>query len=243
MDTPAIHLKDLIDTRLEQPPVWIAYPGSETFRVLMRPMGNRQQEFVEAAQFIDWDLATMSRKVKVDQEQYLKLFCAWVIVDWQGLTMKDLRTLILLREPKRFKGASGEIGCDEAAKMLLMQHSPVFSTWVHNKCRDIERFNMEREEDAEKKPWRPSGSGSTTPASTADSVETTSKRTALSRNAMTARSNHGTERPNLSWRCMILPALGAILTTPGLKRHLTTLQSRIMSGLNTAGWYWPCTAA
>jgi len=76
MDQLAIHLKDMIDTRLEQPPVWIAYPGSTTFQVLVRPLGNRQQEFVEKAQKIDWDTAHMARRVVVDQEQYLKLFCA-----------------------------------------------------------------------------------------------------------------------------------------------------------------------
>ncbi len=150
-ESTAVHLKDIIDTRLEQPPVRIAYPGSETFQVLVRPLGNRQQEFIDKAQRIDWDLATMSRKVVVDPEQYLKLFCEWVIVDWQGLTVDDLRRLVLMDNPKRFKGVSGEIGCDDAAKLLLMEHSPAFNAWINRVTRDIERFNLEREEELKKK--------------------------------------------------------------------------------------------
>lgn len=242
MELPAIHLADLIDTRLEQPPVWIAYPGSQTFQVLVRPLGNRREEFVEKAQKIDWDTAHMARRVVVDQEQYLKLFCAWVIVDWQGLTVADLRRLVLLAEPKKWRSLQGEIGCDEAARLLLMQHSPAFSAWINRVCVDVERFNAEREEDAKKKFSTPSGSGSTTRPSTAGSAARTSEPTASSRIAEPARSEVGTGRPCRSWRSMTWPVPGAIWTRPGWRKGWTTLISRFTSGPCTAGWCWPSTA-
>ena len=34
-----LKLADIIDTRDEQPPIWVAYPGSKTFEVLARPIG------------------------------------------------------------------------------------------------------------------------------------------------------------------------------------------------------------
>ncbi len=165
MDTPkpALHLADLIDTRLEQPPIWVAYPGSKTFQVRVRPLGNRQQEFIEAAQRIEWDTAHMVKRTVLDGEQYLKLFCAWVIEGWRGLTGHDLAQLVLLEAPKKARLVP-DIGCDEAAKLLLMRHSPAFNNWINQVTRDIERFNQEREADTKKKSSGPSGSGSTTPA-------------------------------------------------------------------------------
>ena len=242
METPAYHLADLIDTRLEQPPVWIAYPGSQTFQVLVRPLGNRREEFVEKAQKIDWDTAHMARRVVVDQEQYLKLFCAWVIVDWQGLTVADLRRLVLLAEPKKWRSLQGEIGCDEAARLLLMQHSPAFSAWINRVCVDVERFNAEREEDAKKKSSTPSDSGSTTRPSTAGSAARTSEPTALSRIAEPARSEVGTGRPCRSWRSMTWPVPGAIWNGTGWRMRWPTLISRFTSGPCTGGWCWPSTA-
>lgn len=201
----------------------------------------RQQEFIEAAQKIEWDLAHMAKRTVLDSEQYLRLFCGWVIEDWRGLTGQDLARLVLLDAPKKARLVP-DIGCDEAAKLLLMRHSPVFNNWINQVTRDIERFNREREEDAEKKPSRPSASGSTTPASTAGSAETTSRRTALRRNVTTARSSRGTERPALSWRCMTRPAHGASSIMRGWKQRLTIWLSGPMNAHSTDGWCWPCIA-
>lgn len=242
MSTPAVHLADIIDTRTQQPPVWIAYPGSETFQVLIRPLGNRQQEFIDTAQRIDWDLATMSKIVMVDQEQYLRLFCEWVIVGWQGLTITDLRRLVLLEDPKRFRGVSGEIGCDEAAKLLLMQHSPAFNAWINRKTRDIERFNLEREDALKKKSSKPSASSSTSRESTAASARTISKQTGLNPNVKTVRSGHGTRKPKRSWPCMIFPAPGESLSMTFLRQRLMTLKSLFTNGPGSGDSYWPCTA-
>lgn len=241
-ESPAVHLKDIIDTRIEQPPVWVAYPGSDTFQVLTRPLGNRQQEFIDKAQRIDWDLATMSKKVVVNQEQYVQLFCDWVIVDWQGLTMTDLRRLVLLEDPKRFKGVSGEIGCDEAAKLLLMQHSPAFNAWINQVTRDIERFNLERENALKKKSSKLSVSGSTTQESTATSARTISKQTALNPNVKTVRSIHGTWQPKQSLSCMIFPVPGVSLSTTFWHQLVMILKSLFISGRSTGDLYWPCTA-
>lgn len=170
METPALHLADLVDTRLEQPPVWVAYPASKTFHVLVRPLGNRQQEFIEAAQRIEWDTAHMVKRTVLDGEQYLKLFCGWVIEGWRGLTGHDLARLVLLDAPKKARLVP-DIACDEAAKIILMRHSPQFNNWINQVTRNIELFNSEREEDSKKKYSPPSATGSTIPASTAGSVQ------------------------------------------------------------------------
>lgn len=167
---PALHLADLIDTRLEQPGIWVAYPASKTFEVLVRPLGNRQQEFIEAAQRIEWDVAHMAKRTVLDGEQYMRLFCGWVIEGWRGLTGQDLARLVLLEVPRKARLVP-DIACDEAAKILLMRHSPAFNSWINNTTRNIERFNSEREEGTKKKSSPPSATGSTTPASTAGSVQ------------------------------------------------------------------------
>lgn len=172
VNMPALHLADLIDTRPEQPAIEVAFPGSKTFVVLVRPLGNRQQEFIEAAQRIEWDTVHMVKRTVLDGEQYLKLFCAWVIEGWRGLTGHDLARLVLLDAPKRARQVP-DIACDEAAKILLMRHSPQFNNWINQVTRDIERFNSEREEDAKKKPSPRSDTGSTTQARTAGSAART----------------------------------------------------------------------
>lgn len=144
-------LNEIIDTRDEQPPIWVAHPESKTFQVLIRPLGSKQQEFLEAAMETKWQKATLTKVREVKQEKYLALFTAWVIVDWKGLTLEVLRTLVLLKAPAKYKKIKGDIPFDTEAALLLMTHGPAFSSWVNRKCLDIELFNREREEEAEKK--------------------------------------------------------------------------------------------
>ncbi|MDO9069322.1 MAG: hypothetical protein Q7W05_12795 [Deltaproteobacteria bacterium] len=143
---------DMIDNCEEQPPIWVAYPGAETFKVLVRPLGRRQAEFVEAATEPTWDMATMIKRQTMNPEKYLDLFLKWVVVDWQGLSVAVLRRLVLLHNWEQLKLFQGEIGCDAQAKLLLTRFSPAFSIWINRVCLDVERFNAEREAEAEKKP-------------------------------------------------------------------------------------------
>jgi len=143
-------LKEIIDTREDQAPIWIAYPDSTTFQVLVRPIGNMHKEFLEKSREVKWDEAKMEQKVDFNDEIYTKLFSAHVIIDWKGLHIEDLKKLVLLKNFKKLAGFTGEIACDDAAKAMLMQHSLVFNIWINRVCNNIERFNREREE-AEKK--------------------------------------------------------------------------------------------
>lgn len=147
-----MQLQDIIDTREEQPPIWVAWPGPGNFKVLVRPLGRRQAEFIEAATEPTWDLGTMIKRQTLNHDKYLELFLAWVVVDWQGLTVDVLRRLVLLQISKQLLLFKGDIGCDDQARTLLTRFSPAFSIWVNRVCLDVERFNREREEEAEKKP-------------------------------------------------------------------------------------------
>jgi len=106
-----LKLADIIDTRDEQPPIWVSYPGSRTFRVLVRPIGCKYQEFVQAATELKWDLAEMKKRPEINGEKFRELFGAYVVVDWQGLTVEDLRRLVLIDFEKwqEIKGFKGEI--------------------------------------------------------------------------------------------------------------------------------------
>jgi hypothetical protein len=149
MDKP--QLAEIIDTRDEQPPIWVAYPGSSTFKVLIRPIGGKQQEFMQAATEPQWDLAVMKKRQVLNAEKYLELFGGYVVVDWQGLTIADIRRLVLVKDWKKIKGFKGEIAFDGAARKLLITWAPGFSAWLNKVTFDIERFNQEREAEAEKK--------------------------------------------------------------------------------------------
>jgi hypothetical protein len=151
MEDSALCLEDIIDTREEQPPVWVAYSGSKTFQVLTRPLGSKQAEFIALATETVWDRATMRKQQVLNNDTYMTLFLDWVIVDWKGLTVTDLRRLILLKDWKMARRHKGDIGCDAKAKLVLMKFSPAFAAWINRVCLDIERFNTEREEMAEKK--------------------------------------------------------------------------------------------
>jgi len=139
-------LKEIIDTRDDQAPIWIAYPDSTTFQVLIRPIGNKHKDFLEKSREVKWDEATMEQKVIFNDEIYTKLFSGHVIADWKGLHITDLKKLVLLKNFKKLAGFTGDIACDDAAKAMLMQYSPVFNVWINRVCMDIERFNREREE-------------------------------------------------------------------------------------------------
>ena len=140
-----MNLQDIIDTREDQEPIWVAYPDSETFQVLIRPLGGRNEEFLEKARRVEWDEALMERRIVIDREAYLKLFCANVIETWKGLYVGDLRKLVLIKNIRQVNKFKGEITCDESAKLLLMLHSHLFEFWAKQTCRNIELFNDERE--------------------------------------------------------------------------------------------------
>jgi hypothetical protein len=146
-----LNLAELIDTREEQPPIWVAYPGSSIFKVLIRPIGGKQQEFIEAATEPQWDLTVMKKRQVLNSEKYLELFGNYVVVDWQGLTVADIRRLVLIKDWKKIKGFKGEIAFDKASRQLLLTWAPGFTAWLNRVTFDIERFNQERELEAEKK--------------------------------------------------------------------------------------------
>ncbi|MDD3814433.1 MAG: hypothetical protein PHZ02_07280 [Desulfocapsaceae bacterium] len=147
-----MQLQDIIDTREEQPPIWVAFPDADTFKVLVRPLGRKQAEFVEEATEPQWDMATLIKRQILNHDRYLELFLGWVVVDWSGLTVDVLRRLVLLKNLKQLLLFKGEIACDDKAKSMLTRFSPAFSIWVNQICLNVERFNAEREEEGEKKP-------------------------------------------------------------------------------------------
>lgn len=151
-DDQKLTLHDIIDTGEDQAAIWVAFPGPGDFKILVRPLGRRQAEFVEAATEPQWDLGSMIKRPVLNHDKYLELFLPWVVVDWSGLTVEVLRRLVLLKVSKQLLLFKGEIGCDNEALMLLTRWSPAFSIWVNRVCLDVERFNREREEEAEKKP-------------------------------------------------------------------------------------------
>lgn len=147
-----MQLAELIDTRETLPPVWIAYPGSVTFRVLVRPVASRLQEIVNSATELQWDMSIMRQKPVVNQDKYTQLLGHAAIESWEGLTGKDLRRLVPLTDPKIVRSAGrNEIAFDEKARALLLRHSVPFRSWIEQKAVDIERYNIEREEQSEKK--------------------------------------------------------------------------------------------
>ncbi len=144
-------LAAIIDTSEDQAAIWVAYPGPGNFKVLVRPLGRRQAEFIEAATEPSWDLATITKRQTLNHERYLQLFLPWVVVDWSGLTVEVLRRLVLLQITEQLLQYKGEIGCDDEAKLLLTRWSPAFAIWTNRVCLDVERFNAEREAEAAKK--------------------------------------------------------------------------------------------
>ncbi len=142
-------IKEIIDTSETPDPVWVAYPESKTFQVLLRPAGIKQEEFMEKARRIEWDEALMERRIVVDREAYLTLFNPHTIVDWKGLYAADLRKLVLIKNIRKVMKIKDEFACDDTSRMLMMQHSPVFSAWVKQTTRNIEMFNAERERASE----------------------------------------------------------------------------------------------
>jgi hypothetical protein len=146
-----LNLAELIDTREELPPVWVAYPGSDTFEVLIRPLGSYHQEMVQQATEPRWNEALMQKKMELNQEEYLKLFAAHNIVDWRGLTPVDLNRLIPLAAPEKIRKRVGQVACDAASKLLMLRHSAAFSAWMSRVVFDIERYNNERAQGIKKK--------------------------------------------------------------------------------------------
>jgi hypothetical protein len=147
-----IALAELIDFRDELPPIWVAYPGSGTFRLLIRPIAGRLQEIVHQATEPVWDEALMRKRPELNREKYLRLYGEAAIVDWQGLSADDLKRLVPIKEPGSLRRLGKRtIPFDAGARMLLLTRSPGFSAWLDRVVVDIELYNLEREEQAEKK--------------------------------------------------------------------------------------------
>jgi hypothetical protein len=146
-----LKLADFIDTREELPPIWVAYPGSDTFQILVRPLASRHQDMIQEATEPRWETGLMRKKMVLNQDKYLELFAAHTIADWRGLKPIDLNRLIPLADPKKIRRQTGEVACDAASKLLMLRHSAGFSAWMNRVVFDIELYNNERAEGIKKK--------------------------------------------------------------------------------------------
>jgi len=138
-------LKDIIATDDEVEPLWVACPLADGFQVHIRPLGDKQAGILEQAREVGWDEATMERRVTINEEIYQHLMGEHMIAGWKGLTTAALKKLVLVKNPKKLAGFTGEIACEPEARDLLMKHSAAFTNWVVRISGNIELFNRERE--------------------------------------------------------------------------------------------------
>lgn len=123
------------------------YPELPKFLVSLRYTGKTQlHEMVKECTEDRLDMRTMKKVEEVNELKFKKLIANKVIVDWEGLDIGMLKSLILLNsEAIKAAGMTDESPVEASFenKMMLLDNSLEFDRWINDIIHDIKRFRDE----------------------------------------------------------------------------------------------------
>lgn len=122
--------------------VWADFPGYPGFEVniryISRDIARKLRE--ENTENV-WDSTLKRSREKLKEDQFISAFAKKSVVDWKGLTVKNLRRLLPVKDDLP-EGVTDETELDysEEAAEYLINKSPTFDSWVNDIVMDLESF-------------------------------------------------------------------------------------------------------
>jgi hypothetical protein len=134
----SVKIQTLIDDAIQKGvSAWIEYPNIQGFHILVGYIGKEEiLRINETTKKVHW-----VKHRKEETTDRVKMTKAWAkkgILDWKGLTLGLLKTLIPIKVSPEEENLS--VPCDEDNKFSLLYHSTEFDVWLTEAATNAENF-------------------------------------------------------------------------------------------------------
>lgn len=125
----------LVDTRT----VWVDYPGLEGFSVNVAHLSRKELTALRKRSTVQkFDRKTRNVVETLDDDKFVKEFVEAVVLDWKGLKVKYLETLVL--SDTSGKDPESEIEYSKENAETLVKASVEFDNWLNEVVFDLDNF-------------------------------------------------------------------------------------------------------
>jgi hypothetical protein len=127
--------KLMVDTKA----VWIDFPGLKGFEIEVANLSRKELTGLrKKCTSTKFDRKTRQAVETLDEEKFVTEFTKSVIINWKGLTLEHLETLILVDIEGQDPKTELEYSKDNAE--TLVSSSSEFDTWLNEVVFDLDNF-------------------------------------------------------------------------------------------------------
>jgi len=124
--------------------VWVDFPGLSGFKVKVANLSRKELTNLRKRCTVQkFDRKTRQVMETLDEDKFVVEFSAAVIKGWEGLTLENLETLILI--DTEGKDMSQELPYTAENAEVLVSSSTEFDTWLNEVVFDLDNFRTERD--------------------------------------------------------------------------------------------------
>jgi len=139
--------KLMVDTKA----VWVDFPGLPGFEVEVANLSRKELNGLrKKCTTTKFDRKTRAAVETLDEEKFVTEFSKSVIINWKGLALEHLETLLLVdidgQDPKK------ELEFSEENAETLVSSSTEFDTWLNEVVFDLDNFRTGSKGAAPKAP-------------------------------------------------------------------------------------------
>ena len=140
-------MSNLLEFVKKEKIVKFEYPELPKFIISLRYTGKVQlQDMIKECTERKMNMNTFKDEETVNEKKFKNLVATKLIVDWEGLTIADLKNLVLLDEKAlAAKGLTDDTVVEASFenKTMLLDNSLQFDRWVNETVHDLKRFKDE----------------------------------------------------------------------------------------------------
>lgn len=124
--------------------VWVDFPGLSGFKVKVANLSRKELTNLRKRCTVQkFDRKTRQVMETLDEDKFVVEFSAAVIKGWEGLTLENLETLILI--DTEGKDMSQELPYTAENAEVLVSSSTEFDTWLNEVVFDLDNFRTDRD--------------------------------------------------------------------------------------------------
>jgi hypothetical protein len=128
---------------------WVEFPDIDGFEVNLRFLSREDLLKIRSASLTyKFNKRTRQREEEIDNNKFLEGYSEKAIVDWKGLKIKHLPTLLPVDISSMNPEEVVEYSQEEALELL--KNSTIFDQFITDTLADFEQFSRKKQEDNSK---------------------------------------------------------------------------------------------
>ena len=145
---------DLKKLMVDVKEVWVDFPGLSGFKVKVANLSRKELTNLRKRCTVQkFDRKTRQVVETLDEEKFVTEFSGAVIKGWEGLTLENLETLLLI--DTEGKDLSEELPYTDENAEVLVSSSTEFDTWLNEVVFDLDNFRSKSKKSSARKVRRP----------------------------------------------------------------------------------------